>query len=87
MRWPLTTWLFVPLLLGGFAAAQVWLSHVRYELSQQTQRLNAEKQALALEVSKLNLEVASLTRPERLREIAQRRLHMAPPRPLQVVHP
>jgi len=77
----------LPLVIGGFAAGQVWLSHVRYDLSQGMQQLMAEKQDAALETSKLRLEIASLTRPERLRELAQTRLHMAPPRPMQVLRP
>jgi len=51
------------------------------------QQLMAEKQDAALETSKLRLEIASLTRPERLRELAQTRLHMTPPRPMQVLRP
>ncbi len=80
-------WLLIPLFIGLLAAAQVWLSHVRYESSQNTQRLMAEKQKVALEASKLRLEIASLTRPERLRKLAQQQLHMAPPRPMQVLRP
>ncbi len=80
-------WLAIPLVVGLLAAAQVWLSHVRYELSQDSQRMMAEKQDVALETSKLRLELASLTRPERLRQLAQQRLHMAPPRPMQVIKP
>ncbi len=75
------------LVLGLMAAAQIWLSHLRYETSQAMQRLQSEKQQLALDTSKLKLEIASLTRPERLREIAQKQLHMAPPRPMQVIRP
>ncbi|MDX8407517.1 MAG: cell division protein FtsL [Mariprofundaceae bacterium] len=80
-------WLAIPLFIGLLAAAQVWLSHVRYELSQNSQRIMADKQDIALETSKLRLEIASLTRPERLRRLAQQRLHMAPPRPMQVIRP
>jgi len=80
-------WLAVPLFIGLLSAAQVWLSHVRYELSQSSQLTMADKQDMALETSKLRLEIASLTRPERLRKLAQQRLQMAPPRPMQVIRP
>jgi len=87
MRRRIMPWLALPLMIGIFAAAQIWLSHIRYELSQGMQQLMAEKQDAALETSKLRLEIASLTRPERLRELAQTRLHMTPPRPMQVLKP
>lgn len=79
-------WLFLPVILGLLSAAQVWLSYLRYDLSLETQRVSAEKQAVAMESSKLRLEVASLTRPERLRQLARTRLGMAPPSPVQVIH-
>ncbi|RMH62804.1 MAG: cell division protein FtsL [Zetaproteobacteria bacterium] len=82
MRWLVGTACAV---LGLMAAAQVWLSHQRYELAQQHQdvlrQMNAERKAL----QQLRLEMASITRPERLRELAERRLDMHPPRPEQVV--
>jgi len=87
MRHGIKPWLAIPLMIALFAAGQVWLSHIRYELSQGMQKLTEEKQEAALETSKLRLEIASLTRPERLRELAQTRLHMAPPRPMQVLRP
>lgn len=80
-------WLFLPLALGLLSAAQVWLSYLRYDLSLEMQRITAERQGVAMESSKLRLEVASLTRPERLRRLARTRLGMAPPGPMQVIHP
>jgi len=44
------------------------------------------KKVVRQESSKLGLEVASLSRPERLREYAITTLHMVPPKPMQVVH-
>jgi len=79
-------WLLLPLMLGALAAAQVWLSHLRYELSLETQSVTKEKQAELKEISKLRIEIASLTRPERLRRLARSKLDMAPPNPLQVIH-
>ena len=78
------------LLLGSvalMATAQVWLSHLRYELSLETSRIQKEQSELNREMHQLNLELASLTRPERLRKIAHVDLGMAPPLPMQVVRP
>ncbi|MDT8375293.1 MAG: cell division protein FtsL [Mariprofundaceae bacterium] len=78
------------LLLGSvalLATAQVWLSHLRYELSLETSRIQKEQSELKREIHQLNLELASLTRPERLRKIAQTDLGMAPPLPMQVIRP
>jgi len=70
----------------AMAAAQVWLSHLRFELSQRQQTLIRERDAARVENNRLRLEIASLTRPDRLRRIA-RELGMAAPRPVQVVRP
>lgn len=83
----LKPWLLVPLLAGLLAAGQIWLSHLRYELSLETQKLNAEKQDALGESSKFRLELASMTRPERLRQLAQQKLKMGPPKPAQVIYP
>ncbi len=82
----LKLWMVIPVCLAVLAGAQIWLSHVRNELSLQTQRLLAEQKAVRQESSKLRLEVASLSRPERLREYAMTQLGMAPPKPMQVIH-
>lgn len=83
----LKPWLLVPVLAGLLSAGQIWVSHLRYELSLETQRLNTEKQDALGQASKLRLELANMTRPERLRQLAQQKLGMAPPRPEQVVNP
>lgn len=81
-------WMLLPLVvIATLAGEQVWLSHLRYEMSLDSQRLMAEKEAIKLESSKLRLEIASLTRPDRLREYARSKLGMAPPRPMQVLRP
>ncbi len=69
------------------ATGQVWLSHIRYETSLDIAAIQKERDALKGEMNTLNLELASLTRPERLRKIAQSKLGMAAPRPMQVVRP
>jgi cell division protein FtsL len=76
----------LPLMLGVLSAAQVWLSYIRYDLSLEAQSLAAEKQTALKEISKLRIEIASLTRPERLRQLARTKLDMAPPNPMQVIH-
>ena len=83
----LKPWLIVPIAFGLLAATKVWLSYLRYDLSIETQQLVAEKQAIGMESTKLRIEIASLTRPERLRQMAVSELGMAPPSPAQVVHP
>jgi|AMFO01.1.fsa_nt_gi cell division protein FtsL len=72
---------------GLLAAAQVWLSHMRIELTHQSQRVADEQAAVSHELQNLRLELASLARPERLRRIAQEQLHMGPPQPMQVLQP
>jgi len=86
MRSWLRSWLVLPLVLGLLSAAQIWLSYLRYDLSLETQSLSAEKQAVLREISKLRIEFASLTRPERLRQLARTKLDMASPNPMQVIH-
>jgi len=86
MRSGLKVWMLIPLSLAVLAGAQIRLAQVRNDLSLQTQRLQAEQQALRQESSKLRLEVASLSRPERLRQYAITTLHMGPPTPMQVIH-
>jgi cell division protein FtsL len=86
MRSWLRSWLVLPLVLGLLSAAQIWLSYLRYDLSLETQSLSAEKQAALKEISKLRIEFASLTRPERLRQLARTKLDMASPNPMQVIH-
>lgn len=72
--------------IAMLAGAQVWLSHLRYEISLETASVRKEQTALVQETHKLGLELASLTRPERLRKVARTELGMAAPRPVQVIH-
>lgn len=69
------------------AAAQVWLSHIRYEASLAASETRKAQDEIKREIHQLNLELASLTRPERLRKIARTELNMAPPHPMQVIRP
>ncbi|MBL4774661.1 MAG: cell division protein FtsL [Mariprofundus sp.] len=83
----LKPWLFIPTGAALLAGGLIGLSHLRYELSLENQRSTAEKKAIEQESSALRLEVASLTRPERLRQYARDHLGMAPPKPMQLVRP
>lgn len=83
----LKPWMLMLVLVALIAGVQVWVSHLRYEMSLDTQRLQAEKQEIMKRAGLLRLELASMTRPERLREIAIGQLDMSPPTPMQVVHP
>jgi len=69
------------------AGTQVWLSHLRLELAQETQQVQASLTDLKSEMQTLGLEYASLTRPERLRQLAHTQLGMRPPHPTQVLRP
>jgi len=73
--------------LALMAAAQINLAHQRNGLSQQLSLTQNEAQSLRAELNRLNLEMASLTRPERLRALASSQLGMVPPSSGQVVRP
>jgi cell division protein FtsL len=68
------------------AAGEVWLSHARYEVSRQMDQGLKQRQDLSANLSRLSLELASITRPDKLRSAAKR-LGMAPPSPMQVIRP
>jgi len=74
-------------LAGILAGTQVWLSHLRLELAQETQQTQTSLADLKSEMQTLGLEYASLTRPERLRQLAHKQLGMRPPHPTQVLRP
>jgi len=69
------------------AAAQVWLSYLRIELSQQSYKLQQGIDKQHVEIQVLGLEYASLARPDRLRQLAQQQLGMQAPLPMQVLEP
>ncbi len=73
--------------LALFAVAQIWLSYLRLDVSQELQQSRAELEALQSETAQLQLELANLTRPERLRVVARKELGMASPLPMQVIQP
>jgi len=80
----------IPLLLLSIcllAAGQVWLSHVRVDVSQQVAKLKQEKNIIQQDVQGLKLEFASLMRPNTLRRLAREKLGMHAPNSMQVVKP
>jgi len=82
-RHPLATFVLVIALM---AAGQISLAHLRNALSQNISLARQERQELQAEVTRLRLELASLTRPERLRLLAAR-LGMRPAASRQIVRP
>jgi len=87
MRLDMVPLLLMLSLLGLLAGVQVWLSHARYDISRQSKALQAERSDLNYRINQLQLERASLIRPERLRRIARDQLGMGPPKARQVVRP
>ncbi len=80
----------IPLLavfIGVLSAGQVWLSHLRVAVAQQTTHARQEQQLVQQDVQNLKLEMASLMRPNTLRRLAHEKLGMQAPTPMQVVRP
>ncbi|HKJ83478.1 MAG TPA: cell division protein FtsL [Mariprofundaceae bacterium] len=80
-------WIVSGLMMAALATAQVWLAHGRYAIAHKTTLARHHVENTQAEINRLGLELASLTRPERLRELAKQRLNMAPPLPMQVWRP
>lgn len=76
--------LMVVSLLGG---GQVWLSHLRLENHQQLQAVTTDIAHVNEDIQKLRVELSSLTRPELLRSMAEKKLGMHSPLPMQVIRP
>jgi len=80
--------MWLALLLSGLlGAAQVGMTHKRLELARQHASMQREERSLNAGISRLRLELATLTRPERLRRLAVSELGMRPPKPVQVIRP
>jgi cell division protein FtsL len=86
-RYSVHKWLMLLLLPGLLAAAQVGMAHKRLELARQHDAVQHEVRSLHAEISRLTLEFATLSRPERLRRLAVAELGMRPPTPMQVIRP
>ncbi len=80
-------WPLLLLLTGLLAAMQLGMTHKRLELARQHTAVQREVHSLHGEISRLALEFATLTRPERLRRLAVERLGMRAPTPMQVIYP
>jgi len=80
-------WLAMLLLAGSLAAAQVGVSHQRLTLAGQQAGSQREARQLRIEINRLTLELATMSRPERLRRLAVSKLGMRPPAPMQVMRP
>ncbi|MDX8413169.1 MAG: cell division protein FtsL [Mariprofundales bacterium] len=85
MRRELVSLLLIGLLLALLSGAQVWVSHARYDLSRHSKALMSQLSDMRYRVHQLELERATLIRPERLRRIARDHLGMAPPQSGQVL--
>jgi cell division protein FtsL len=75
------------ILIGVLSAGQVWLSHLRVAVAQQTSHAKQEQRLVQQDVQNLKLEMASLMRPNMLRRLAHDKLGMQAPTPMQVVRP
>lgn len=80
-------WLLLCLAVVLLATAQVALAHQRLAVAADSNRLQHEVRQVGDEVNRLNIELAMLTRPERLRAVALDELGMRPPTAAQVVNP
>ena len=84
---PVRPWLLLCLAVAVLATAQVALAHQRLETVGQYNKLQRDVRQAGDEINRLNIELAMLTRPDRLRSIALDELGMRPPTAAQVVNP
>ncbi len=80
-------WLLICLTVAVLAAAQVALAHQRLDTAAEYNRLQRDVRQTGDEINRMNIELAMLTRPERLRTVALEELGMRPPTAMQVVNP
>jgi len=80
-------WLLICLAVVVLATAQVALAHQRLAVVGDNSRLQRDVQQAGDAINRLNIELAMLTRPEKLREVALGELGMRPPTAAQVVKP
>jgi len=72
--------------IGLLAGGKVWVSYLRVDTEQSVTQLKKEKVLLEQDVQNLELELASMMRPDTLRRLA-RELGMSAPTAMQVVKP
>lgn len=80
-------WLMICLAVVLLATAQVAVAHQRLTVAGEYNRLQRDVRQAGDEINRLSIELAMLTRPERLREVALNELGMRPPTAAQVVNP
>jgi len=86
-RLPVRPWLVLCLAVVLLATAQVAVAHQRLETAGEYNRLQRDVRQAGDEINRLNIELAMLTRPDRLRTVALKELGMRPPTAAQVVIP
>ncbi len=67
------------LLVGLPLLGRIILRHTTIEMRREITRMEMEKNKLTSEISELELQKATLSRPERIKEIARNRLGMKEP--------
>lgn len=72
-------------LVAVLAGVKIALAHQRLEVASERSTVLSEMHRVRDEVSRMNIELATLMRPDRLRRVAARRLGMRPPAASQVV--
>jgi cell division protein FtsL len=80
-------WLLIGVAVLVLATAQVALAHQRLETAGRYNQLQHDVRQAGDEISRLKIELAMLTRPERLRAVALDQLGMHPPTAAQVINP
>ncbi|MDX8392059.1 MAG: cell division protein FtsL [Mariprofundaceae bacterium] len=78
-------WLLVLLSISVLATMQIALAHQRLQVVAEQGILQRDVRQLEDKISRMNIELAMLTRPERLRHVAVNKLGMRPPVAMQVV--
>jgi len=84
---PLRPWMLIGLGVVLLATAQVALAHRRLDTVGHINLLQHDIRQAGDDISRLQIELSMLTRPERLRHIALDKLGMRPPTAAQVVNP
>jgi len=80
-------WLLLCLAVALLATAKVAVAHQRLDTAVEYNQLQRDVRQMGDEINRMNIELAMLTRPERLRTVALEQLGMRPPTAMQVVNP
>jgi len=79
-------WFVLALLVSVLACIQVGVAHERLQVVAEQSLLQRDVRQVEDEISRMNIELATLMRPDRLRKVAVEKLGMRPPSAMQVVH-